>query len=484
MGEDLLSLVVSFQNEQGHHCAEPIKVQRELSLQLFREIVADRFFHGENVSLFLGNRPSSAKCLDVLIQDTGHKVKIGDIVSHNAHISLVVNINKLAASVASSSSNSGPSADGTPPEEAEAGTTMPSLHGELSPTGVAARFKELDQDALNYLDEHGYVVVKSVLSPTEVTKALSLMWDWIESRTAMKRHDPDTWVNDQFPGDPSTGIIWDSAGQSQCAWYCREQCAPAFLRLWGLEKRAQLCTSFDGINIFRPQKRYRTQGGWWHMDQNPATTAHLGRQTVQGFVALTAATEHTGGLCVLEGSSKSFSRWAAKYPGRLNSSFVPIPQSDSWFRRAVRTSARLVTCAAGDLVLWDSRTVHCNHPGLKPAGHCSPDLSTRGPTYAPQESSSSLSHAPPEAMDRKHSTSLSRTESKEGRLALRRAAVYVCMIPKQRISPELARFRIQAVRQGYTLTHNPSSMTKLGRPDQLEDRPPEQRLSEAQRVLI
>lgn len=27
---------------------------------------------------------------------------------------------------------------------------------------------------------------------------------------------------------------------------------------------------------------------------------------------------------------------------------------------------KLVCCSAGDLVLWDSRTVHCNSPALEP----------------------------------------------------------------------------------------------------------------------
>jgi hypothetical protein len=46
------------------------------------------------------------------------------------------------------------------------------------------------------------------------------------------------------------------------------------------------------------------------------------------------------------------------------SDYVPVPKSDP----ILSTAGRLVCCKAGDLVLWDSRTVHCNTPALrKPA---------------------------------------------------------------------------------------------------------------------
>ncbi len=84
---------------------------------------------------------------------------------------------------------------------------------------------------------------------------------------------------------------------------------------------------------------------------------------MQGLVSLFDADEHTGGLCVVPKShllhrlvlehcpsDRDHVRFndgpRGPYPG-----FDELPQL-------------LVACNAGDLVLWDSRTFHCNTPAL------------------------------------------------------------------------------------------------------------------------
>ncbi len=80
-----------------------------------------------------------------------------------------------------------------------------------------------------------------------------------------------------------------------------------------------------------------------------------------------------GGLCVIPGSHRHPVEDAlcARAPGaRVSADFVPVPEGDDSpllrcpaVRRA-GSSQRLI--AAGDLImiLWDSRTVHCNTPAL------------------------------------------------------------------------------------------------------------------------
>ena len=69
--------------------------------------------------------------------------------------------------------------------------------------------------------------------------------------------------------------------------------------------------------MFRPWKYnldWATVGGWWHVDQNGYLEENRKRIAVQGFVAYTAATEETGGLCVLAGSHKQFTEMTLRNP--------------------------------------------------------------------------------------------------------------------------------------------------------------------------
>lgn len=93
---------------------------------------------------------------------------------------------------------------------------------------------------------------------------------------------------------------------------------------------------------------------------------------------------------------------------------------------------------AGDMMLWDSRTVHCSYPGNYKIN----EIET-----PPNISSSNLKE---EALS-------SKTTSK-----LIRAATLVCMMPAKHISEDILKMRIQAVEQSRTLTHWVNKVAPLG----------------------
>ena len=173
-------------------------------------------------------------------------------------------------------------------------------------------------------------MVASVLTAVECKCALALMWDWLEAAAPepgqLQRDDPSTWHH--WPPTVEGGILpYRGAGQSKAAWFVRSRLpvARAFASVWGTE--APLVTSFDGISAWRPwqvssspsatctapthrkvteaaptsvkvvgsflsgswvqalwlrlravvdnawevrrRRRWRTEAGWFHMDQNP-----------------------------------------------------------------------------------------------------------------------------------------------------------------------------------------------------------------------
>ncbi len=152
-------------------------------------------------------------------------------------------------------------------------------------------------------------------------------------------------------------------GQSAFMWNIRShrQVKRVYERLWN---RSDLLVLFDGCGIFRDwsyNETWKTENGWNHVDQNP--NAKPNRCCVQGFVSLTNQNESKGGLIVYPKSHLRFSELQGL--GNKSRDFVIIPSTHSIFDGG-RAIGKLIHCNAGDLVLWDSRLIHCNSPATVP----------------------------------------------------------------------------------------------------------------------
>ena len=71
-------------------------------------------------------------------------------------------------------------------------------------------------------------------------------------------------------------------------WFVRTRpkVKQAFSQVWGTD---DLITSFDGCGVFRPwgfNPDWKTDGGWWHVDQNSRLSGGNGYECVQGLVNL------------------------------------------------------------------------------------------------------------------------------------------------------------------------------------------------------
>ena len=130
-----------------------------------------------------------------------------------------------------------------------------------------------------------------------------------------------------------------------------------FARIWDTE---QLLVSFDGCGIFRDWRynpSWKTNGGWNHVDQNPKLKPN--RCCIQGFISLNDQNQTTGGLIVYPKTHSHFTELSDVT--KSSNDFVKVPDTHPIMDQQ-KTYGKLVHCRAGDLVLWDSRTVHCNTP--------------------------------------------------------------------------------------------------------------------------
>ena len=131
----------------------------------------------------------------------------------------------------------------------------------------------------------------------------------------------------------------------------------AFTKIWNTN---ELLVSYDAINVFRPYKWYPewlTKSNWWHVDQHGLSRGY-NRICVQGLVTYYDVTQETGGLCVIPKSHIYYKEISLRNDN-INQiqDFVTIPMKDSLLQTY---DGILIAAKAGDLILWDSRTIHCN----------------------------------------------------------------------------------------------------------------------------
>lgn len=235
------------------------------------------------------------------------------------------------------------------------------------------RFEPGSAAASEYLEQKGFVVIKQVLSPKEAERAVELTWDYLEGLdTGIRRDDMSTWSDAQWPTTVHGAILsFHGIGQSAAQWYVRsrQRVTEGFAGIWGTD---DLLTSFDGMSIFRPWKvepSWKTNAGasWLHIDQHPITRPGL--QCVQGLVNLLPMSRQTGGNVLIPHSHSSFADIPTNYPNRLAK--VPgyvdhfrYPSGDPMLAADAEHQPIMCHLEVGDLLLWDSRTIHCSAPAL------------------------------------------------------------------------------------------------------------------------
>jgi len=176
-----------------------------------------------------------------------------------------------------------------------------------------------------------------------------------KTKPGVKRNDPSTWT--QW-GVDIRGIIVDGATiQSAAAWSIRglPTVKNIFTKIWGTES---LLVSMDSTILWKP---------WWgehksrlpsteglHMDQNP--WAKPGKECFQAMLPLLDVTKEIGGLQVVPKSHLYENKEIWKQKNSVMKGcgdFCRVTKNDPW-----QTQTKLLLATAGDLIIWDSRTVH------------------------------------------------------------------------------------------------------------------------------
>lgn len=269
------------------------------------------------------------------------------------------------------------------------------------------------------IEEHGLLVISNVLSEGDCAVALEMAWDWLEGASFAERRTTETtssscgnhlagadtdgaFSNDQalvdrndrrslrrnFPKAVEGGIQpFYGSGHSTLAWFVRghPHVRHVFSSLYNASQ--DLLASLDGI-ILWPNRNDEGGGGsnddvvgmkgkeisdagWFHIDQNPRHRP--GREGVQGLVNLLPVSRATGGNTLVAQSHRLFPAHYTTRNSHNASTFyeqrLDEVGTDDWLEIDPTDAVLLepsrilmLELAHGDVLLWDSRTVHCSYP--------------------------------------------------------------------------------------------------------------------------
>ncbi|KAL1413785.1 hypothetical protein Q8F55_001568 [Vanrija albida] len=222
------------------------------------------------------------------------------------------------------------------------------------------------------LERDGYVVVPGVVSQEACAEFQEAAVQWIEKfGYGFKRDDPATWKTELMPFGHHGGMYNRYGGvvHEDFVWKIRTEpgILKTFAEIWGTD---DLVVSFDGMNATTPlgkggREDIEPTRPWPHIDQNVRRVDRF--ELYQGIQNLGTNGPDDGGLVVMKGSHLLHERHFAERggwrpegdKGEAENSYLFNDDEWEWFKKA---GCEIVKVCAnpGDLILWDSRTVHWN----------------------------------------------------------------------------------------------------------------------------
>jgi hypothetical protein len=253
------------------------------------------------------------------------------------------------------------------------------------------------------LTKYGVAIIPNILNDEECSEMEAGMWDYIEHITKewsgddkpVSRNDKSTW-REFYKLLPLHSFLMQhfGVGHAQVSWNLREnpKIVNVFAELWNV-KPEELLVSFDGMSFgmppedtnrgyFRPKKSNeligttleKTGKSWLHTDQSYTNNEYT---CVQSWVTCFDVNEGDSTLFALESSHKYHKECGKHFDITDKSDWYPLNDVETKFYLDKGCEPIRITCKKGDMVFWDSRTIHCGCESIK--GRNNPNF--RGVVY-------------------------------------------------------------------------------------------------------
>ncbi|KAJ5939043.1 hypothetical protein N7466_002177 [Penicillium verhagenii] len=210
------------------------------------------------------------------------------------------------------------------------------------------------------LQSQGFVIIKNAISPEKADYYQQKALNWLLSfNLGLDFNDPSTWVDRCLPVQgKANNYAGYSVVHERFMWEARMEpkILEAFAKIWGTD---ELLVSFDALNITLPNREDApAKKPWPHVDQSPT---RRGLHCVQGIINLSHAGPEDGSLILLPKSntlSDEFFETQVDPSTWLKKDFRFLSDEEMKWYESRGAKPIKVLAEPGDLILWDSRTVH------------------------------------------------------------------------------------------------------------------------------
>lgn len=230
--------------------------------------------------------------------------------------------------------------------------------------------KENTVEWKSFLDENGYVVIKNVLSETEMNHGLKLFHkDWKYVSSNFDFNDPRTWTTNNSPMMWGKGMTYTSGfGQCDFQWYLRTR--DDIINIWKhVHNTDELVVSYDGFSVFLSHTQ--KPKNWLHVDQANSEKTY----SIQGAYNFLPVSKNDAGFIVVPKSHKTF-----KTTNTKKQNFINVDENDPHVEHAVK-----LLIPENCFVLWNSKTIHANIGKNKSLNNKNINRLTSYITYFPKQ---------------------------------------------------------------------------------------------------
>ena len=223
----------------------------------------------------------------------------------------------------------------------------------------------------NTLDEYGVAIIPNILDKEECSNFESGMFDYLEHVTQkfevpIDRNNPETF-KEWYKLIPKHGMLQQHfwIGHAQFNWDLRMN--PKLINVFkNIYDTDDLLVSFDGASFAPPheitKRGYYKNNNWLHVDQSYLRNDF---ECIQSWVTAKDVNEGDATLTVLVGSHNLHKECAKEFGIENKDDWYKLCEEQLNFYRDNGCEKTDITCPAGSLVLWDSRTVHSGKEALK-----------------------------------------------------------------------------------------------------------------------
>ena len=222
------------------------------------------------------------------------------------------------------------------------------------------------------IDHYGVAIVPNVLDESEINHMNDGMWDYLEHVTQkfaipMNRQDKSSWI-EYLKLYPKHSMLLQQygIGHSQHIWDIRQnpKVANVFSEVWNT-KADELLTSFDGASFhFPPEDTHRGwyRKTWYHTDQSYFRPDF---ECIQSWITGYDVDDGDATLAFMESSNTYHKEFQDTFKITDKSDWYKHSEEEQSFYEKKGCQEKRIRCKAGDMVLWDSRTIHCGTEPVK-----------------------------------------------------------------------------------------------------------------------